>query len=172
MASRRWYIAQSLPNQRSKLKSTLIGNTLYLMGGFDHTLSATKTVYHVDLNELVAKAHSNLDTPTLWQTLQEAPLEWSAPLSIGRSLLAVGGRDDRANPSSSIYLYQPDTRRWVKVGDLPTARYCCTCSVLPSGEVIVAGGLTINDIDILFIMLRQLSCNRILSHIIIVIMMT
>ncbi len=142
VASRRWYIAQSLPNPRSAQKSTLIGNTLYLMGGFDHTLSATKTVHHVDLTELVAKAHSNLDTPTLWQTLQEAPLEFSAPLSIGRSLLAVGGRDDRFNSSSSIHLYQPDTRRWVKVGDLPTARFNCTCSVLPCGEVIVAGGET------------------------------
>ena len=142
VASRRWYIAQSLPNPRSILKSTLIGNTLYLMGGWDHTGRPTKTVHHVDLNELIAKAHSNLDTPTLWQTLQEVPLVWLAPLSIGRSLLAVGGRDDRRNPSSTIHLYQPDTRRWVKVGDLPTARYCCTCSVLPSGEVIVAGGQT------------------------------
>ena len=140
VASRRWYIAQSLPKPLSYLKSTLIGNTLYLMGGYDHTGRATKTVYHVDLNELIAKALSNLDTPTLWQTLQEVPLEYSAPLSIGRLLLAVGGRGDRGNPSSSIHLYQPDTRRWVKVGDLPTARYRCTCSVLPSGEVIVAGG--------------------------------
>ena len=141
VASRRWYIAQSLPNPLSELKSTLIGNTLYLMGGWDHT-GITKTVHHVDLNELIAKALSNLDTPTLWQTLQEVPLVWSAPLSIGRSLLAVGGQDDRDNSSSSIHLYQPDTRRWVKVGDLPTARYRCTCSVLPSGEVIVAGGQT------------------------------
>ena len=141
VASRRWYIAQSLPNPQSGLKSTLIENTLYLMVGVDHT-GTTETVYHVDLNELIAKAHSNLDTPTLWQTLQEAPLMWSAPLSIGRSLLAVAGADDRGNPSSSIHLYQPDTRRWVKVGDLPTARYYCTCSVLPSGEVIVAGGKT------------------------------
>ena len=139
VASRRWYIAQSLPNPRSELKSTLIGNTLYLMGGYDHNGSATTTVHHVDLDELIAKAPSHQDTSTLWQTLQEVPLVWSAPLSIGKSLLAVGGADDRANLSSLIHLYQPDTRRWVKVGDLPTARYCCTCSVLPSGEVIVAG---------------------------------
>ncbi|XP_064407317.1 uncharacterized protein LOC135352086 [Halichondria panicea] len=141
VASRRWYIAQSLPNPRSELKSTLIGNTLYLMGGWDHT-GITKTVHHVDLNELIAKALSNLDTPTPWQTLQEVSLVFLAPLSIERSLLAVGGRDDRRNPRSSIHLYQPDSRRWVKVGDLPTARYRCTCSVLPSGEVIVAGGQT------------------------------
>ena len=132
----------SLPNPRSGLKSTLIGNTFYLMGGHDHTGRATKTVHDVDLNELIVKVLSNLDTPTLWQTLQEVPLVWSAPLSIGRSLLAVGGADDRFNLISSIHLYQPDTRRWVKVGDLPTARYTCTCSVLPSGEVIVAGGET------------------------------
>ncbi len=144
VASRRWYFAQSLPNPQSVLKPTLIGNTLYLMGGlgFDHT-RPTKTVHYVDLNELIAKALSNLDTPTLsgWETIEDTPLMWSAPLSIGRSLLAVGGRDDRVNPSSSILLYQPDTREWVKVGDLPTARYGCTCSVLPSGEVIVAGGI-------------------------------
>ncbi len=136
VASRRWHIAQSLPNPRSTLKSTLIENTLYLMGGFDHT-GPTKTVHHVDLNELIAKALSNPDAPTLWQTLQVVPFKWSAPLSIGSSLLAVGGVDDKANRSSWIHLYQPDTRRWVKVGDLPIARSHCTCSVLPSGEIIV-----------------------------------
>ncbi len=155
VTSRRWYIAQSLPHPRSGLKSTLIGNTLYLMGGCDHTGWATKTVHHVDLNELIAKALSNLDTPTLWQTIQDTPLKRSAPLSIGRSLLAVGGWDDRLKPSSWIHLYQPDTRRWVKVGDLPTARHSCTCSVLPSGEVIVAGGdnghLFIDTVDFLSI---------------------
>ena len=139
VTSREWYIAQSLPNPRSMLKSTLIGNTFYLMGGYDHT-GTTKTVHHVDLNELIAKAFSNLDTPTLWQTIKDTPLMWSAPLSIGRSLLAVGGSNDRLSSSSLIHLYQPDTRRWVEVGDLPTARDGCTCSELPSGEIIVAGG--------------------------------
>ena len=137
--SLRWYIAESLPNPRSSVKSTLIGNTLYLMGGWDHT-RPTKVVYKVDLNELITKAVSKQATPTLWQVISDTPLNRSAPLNVGGSLLAVGGWDDRNTPSSSIHLYQPDTRRWVKVVDLPTARYDCTCSVLPSGEVIVAGG--------------------------------
>ena len=144
VASRRWYIAQSLPNPRAVPKSTLnvIGNTLYLMGGYNQTGMTIKTMHYVDLNDLLAKAKYNLDTPTLWQMTHDAPLYVSAPLCVGRSLLAVGGCDNKGNPSSSILLYQPDTRRWVKVGDLPTARYHCTCSVLPSGEVIVAGGQT------------------------------
>ena len=138
--SLRWYIAESLPNPRASMKSTLIGNTLYLMGGSDHTEFPTKVVHKVDLNELITKAVSKQATPTLWQVISDTPLDHSAPLNVGGSLLAVGGSDDCYNPVSSIHLYQPDTRRWVKVGDLPTARYNCTCSVLPSGEVIVAGG--------------------------------
>ena len=125
------------------------------MGGEDHTAS-TKVVHKVDLNKLITKAVSKQAMPTLWQVIENTPLKRSAPLNIGGSLLAVGGRDDYRNPSSSIHLYQPDTRRWVKVGDLPTARYNCTCSVLPSGEVIVAGGQTgvwdyISTVDFVFI---------------------
>ena len=62
------------------------------MGGYNLAWR-NKTVYHVDLIKLIAKAKafSKLDTPTFWQTIQDTPLELSAPLSIGRSLLAVGG---------------------------------------------------------------------------------
>ena len=135
----RWYIAESLPKPRTVVKSTAVGNSLYLMGRWDHT-GPTKVVHKVDLNELIAKTVSKQATPILWQVISDTPLKFSAPFNVESSLLAAGGWDD--NPSSSIHLYQPDTRRWVKVGDLPTAQYHCTCSVLPSGEVIVAGGKT------------------------------
>ncbi len=143
VATGTWYQARSLPTRLSHMRSTLKNgkSTLYLMGGYNSN-GRNKTVYHVNLDVLIAKAKATVYTPTLWQSIEDTPLELSAPLSIGRSLLAVGGRDDEGNASSLIHLYQPDTRRWVKVGDLPTTRYNCTCSVLPSGEVIFAGGKT------------------------------
>ena len=137
--ARRWYIVESLPNPRKELKSAKIGNTLYLMEGYDHT-GLTKVVHKVHLNKLITKTISKKATPTLWQVISDTPLKCSAPLNVGSSLLTVGGHDDHDNASSFIHLYQPDTRKWVKVGDLPTARCNCTCSVLPSGDVIVAGG--------------------------------
>ena len=154
LALRKWYYSESLANPRSYLKSTVIGNTLYLMGGYTEAV-----VYEADLNELITNPvlASKQATPTLWQTIESTPQHFdSAPLNVGGSLLAVGGRGNHYNPVSSIHLYQPDTRRWVKVGDLPTARFNCTCSVLRSGEVIVAGGDTrqyefINTIDFLSI---------------------
>ena len=154
VASTRWYIAESLPIKREDFKSTLIGHTLYLMGGYDHT--GPNKVHKVDLNELITRAVSEQTTHTLWQVIEDTPLDRSAPLNVGGSLLAIGGCDDHHSPSSFIHLYQPDTRRWVKVGDLPTAQYDCTCSVLPSGEVIVAGGGTgpwdyISTVNFMFI---------------------
>ena len=140
VVSTQWYFAQSLPRPQSQLKSAQIGDTLYLMGGWDSPTYTTKAVYKVDLNKLILTVHEQV-MPTLWQVLENKPLLHSAPLKNRGSLYAVGGYD-QGSPSSSIHLYKPDTRRWVKVGDLPNARWSCTCSVLPSGEVIVAGGQT------------------------------
>ena len=41
---------------------------------------------------------------------------------------------------TSISIYQPESEQWTKVGDLPNARQYCSCVVLPSGELLVAGG--------------------------------
>ena len=52
----------------------------------------------------------------------------------------MGGRDKDLKVVSVIHLYKPDTGEWVKVGDLPTSRQDCTCTVLANRELLVAGG--------------------------------
>ena len=136
VASRTWYIAESMPEPLWLIKSTVIGDTLYTIGGCIQ--DATRSVFKANLTDLIDNAVSKMPTQSPWQRIEDTPLYRSAPLSVGGSLLAVGGRDD--NPSSSIHLYQPDTKSWLKVGDLRTPQYNCTCSVLPNGEIIVAGG--------------------------------
>ena len=42
--------------------------------------------------------------------------------------------------SSAIYTYHHVKNMWTKVGVLPTERECCTCCLLPSSEILVAGG--------------------------------
>ena len=86
-----------------------------------------------------AVAHSASTTspsmPSPWQTLPEAPLQMSTALILNGALFAVGG-----NNSSAIHVYQPSSRRWIKVGDLPDQQCDCACIVLPGGEIFVAGG--------------------------------
>ena len=141
--SGRWYIAEPICSKQAEMRSTQVGDIFYIIGG-QIQQGSNKEVYKVNLNELITKAVSKQATPTLWQTIQNIPLRNSTPLHVGRCLLAVGGNagDLLDKPRSSIYLYNPDTRRWVIVGDMPTPRFNCSCSVLPSGEVIIAGGQT------------------------------
>ena len=147
VTSNRWCIADPLPVVRSVMKSVVVGDMCYFMGGVDHTGKRTKVVHRVNLKELTEKAVSMATSPatpepiSLWQTEEDTPLFRSAPLVLKQSMLAVGGLDDRSDVSTSIHLYQSGTRRWVKVGDLPTARFLCTCSVLPNGQVLIAGGM-------------------------------
>ena len=143
--TRQWYSAEPLPQRCTGMKSALVGDTLYLMGGADRN-KPVKEVFTVSLPALIrqattpSEAASPAATQTLWQTLPPTPLRYSAALALHGSLLAIGGKDDLGNCSSAIHLYQSNTREWVKVGDLPTARDCCVCTLLPSGEFLVLGG--------------------------------
>ena len=138
--SGQWYEGSLLPNQCIEMSSTISGNMWYLSGGIS-SQEANKHVFSVYLDELISQAVSqpagatSPPTPSPWQTLPETPLTRSTVLILDGALLAVGGLR-----SSAIHLYRPSSKSWVKVGDLPTQRGQCACTVLPSGEMFVAGG--------------------------------
>ena len=137
--SGQWYEGSPLPCRYSEMSSAINGNMWYLSRGFS-SQGGNNHVFSVCLDELISQAVSQLTTPSRpspWQILQDAPLEHSTVLVLNGALLTVGGAD-----SSSIHLYQPGRRSWVKVGDLPTKLWECACTTLPSGEIFVAGGTT------------------------------
>ena len=103
---------------------------LYLLGG---TLG--KQVLIVSLPALTQTDKP----PAQWRTLPDAPLESSAAIAVHGSLLAVGGSHG-GQRSSAIHVYDQEKNAWDKVGDLPTERIYCACCLLPSGEILVAGG--------------------------------
>ena len=108
------------------------------------TLRETKKVFSVCLDDLVSQAlfqpaTSAPPTPSPWQPLPDTPLERSTALAFSGALLAIGGGEYYPG-SSAIHMYQPSSNSWVKAGELPTKRHASGCIVLPSGEVLVAGG--------------------------------
>ena len=140
--SGKWYEGSPLPNKRSEMTSTICRNMWYLSGGFS-SRQRNKYVVSVCLDELISQAVSQSagttspSTPSPWQTLTVSPLTYSTLFVLKGALLTVGGDN-----SSAIHHYQPSSRSWVKVGDLPTKRWQCACTVLPNGEIFVAGGGT------------------------------
>ena len=144
--SLQWYQAESLPRPcHYDMSSATIGNMCYLLGGFTKGVEPSKKVFSVCLDDLISQAVSRPanasapPTPSLWLSLPDTPLAYSTALAFNRALLAVGGD---LGGSSAIHVYQPSSSSWIKAGELPTKQ--CTmassCTVLPSGEVLVAGG--------------------------------
>ena len=138
-----WYHAASLPQPCSHALPATIGNMCYLLGGNTKGRGASKKVFSVFLDDLISQAVSQSasasapPTPSPWQSLPDTPLTYSTALAFNGALLAVGGHGG----STAICHYQPSSRSWIKAGELPVVRSQCTCTVLPSGDLYVTGGI-------------------------------
>ena len=138
--SGQWYDCSPLPSGCSIMSSAISGNMWYLLDRFS-SLETNKQAFSVCLDEFVSQAVAHTtgttspSTPSPWKSLPEPPLNRTTALIFNGALLSVGGWC-----RSDIHLYQPSSRRWVKVGDLPEMRSDSGCIVLPSGEIFVAGG--------------------------------
>ena len=126
-----WLSATGLPVKCHLMSAAITHGSLYLLGG-----SLSKKVLSVSLSALDKP-------PAQWSTLPDAPLEYSTAIAVHGSLLAVGGSHG-GQRSSAIHVYNQENV-WNKVGDLPTEREDCACCLLPSGEILVAGGYGRND---------------------------
>ena len=133
-----WLSATGLPVSCSLMSAAITHSTLYLLGG-----SLDKKVLSVSLSALTETDKP----PAQWRTLPDAPLENSTAIAVHGSLLAVGGSHG-GQRSSAIHVYNQEKNAWNKVGDLPTEREYCACCLLPSGEILVAGGDDKNGRDI------------------------
>ena len=141
--SRQWHHAASLPQPCNHALPATIGNMCYLLGGITEGAASSKKVFSVCLDDLISQAVSQSasasapPTPSPWQSLPDTPLTQSTALAFNGALLTIGGG---YGGSTAIYHYQPSSRSWIQAGELPTQRSQCNCTVLPSGDLYVAGG--------------------------------
>ena len=133
-STNQWLATSSLPTPCSWLTSAIVDNYGYLV-------MKSKQVFRVSLPDIVSQTvnQSTSKSPALWCRLPDTPLRCSTAISLRGYLLAVGGSHDNCT-RTDIHLYQPESEQWTKVGDLPNVREYCSCVVLPSGELLVAGG--------------------------------
>ena len=148
--SGQWYLAAPLPQPCYWASTATTGNMCSLVGGWSTRGVSSRNMYCVCLDDLISQAVSQAagtsapSTPSPWMTMPDTPLGDSTALCLNGALMTVGG----SGGSTTIYHYQPSTRRWIKAGELPTGREGCACTVLPSGELFVAGGKRRNDASV------------------------
>ncbi len=136
--TKQWYSGPPAPRSFSYMKTATVGDMSYYMGGYANYVY-TEDVYRVSLPALISQVKSRRIDPQIWETISPLNVKLSAPLSIGGHLLAFGGRLSGSDVTS-IQHYQPDTNKWVEVGDMPSPQYDCTCAIVNSCDILIAGG--------------------------------
>ena len=134
-----WSSVQPLPKACSHLKSTLHKGRLYLMGG----LRQGPSVFHCKLESLLNEDYTQemSHSSGLWSELQ-IHFKRSSPSSFANQLISTGGDLISGTCSSEICAYSPHTLSWLHVGNLPIELVSTATIVLPTGELVVLGGVS------------------------------
>ena len=136
--------AAPLPVACVYMQHTIINDTCYLGGGGS---SSTRSIMCASLPSLFQSSspheqQTSAQQQSVWTVLPDMPLYHSALANMGGTLLALGGRESTSSPpSDAIHAYSASTKAWVKIASLPQACSSATAELLPSGEVMLIGGV-------------------------------
>ena len=138
ISSNQWYRAPSTPVPWSRMRSAVVGDTWYLMGGYNN--ERTDKVYSVSLSVLIS--HINNTSKRIWNTKYSLGRYLSTPVCVGESLLAVGGKKSHSFTAVfTILRYTPDSDgQWTEVGQLPMPLCESICTMTSNSRILVAGG--------------------------------
>jgi N-acetylneuraminic acid mutarotase len=129
--------------------SVLVNGTVLVIG-FDFF----RTAFVVDLYHPLTNSWTPVRTMKHLRYLHTASV-----LRDGRVLIAGGSGEDIKNFGilSSAELYDPLTNTWTPTGNMTYPRVFHTASVLPNGNVLVAGGMNIHvESNVTFILSAEL----------------
>ena len=137
-SSGRWYSAQPVPVGGHNMSSVVVGDRWYL-SSFGGWRDRKEHIFWAHLPTLTSSATSaHTSTASIWHELPTPPVEEPTLLALQGHLLLVGGRGCK----QEIHRYDPETSQWRECGRLPVGMYAPCCAVLPSGDLMVAGGAT------------------------------
>ena len=137
---RQWSSATSLPHPMSQASITVCGDLLYLLGGWDQN-DPTLSVLTSSIADLLHQQQETANQLAVWRRAADAAYYVSTVVSVGGQLLAIGGCDEAYKNTSAIVAYDPTSDSWQDMGHMTTPRYCPLVALLPSNELIVAGGV-------------------------------
>ena len=125
-----WYNTGKLPSPHYGLKSAIVDNVLYLLGG----ASMSSTVLSTPLD--ILSSHQ-----LLWSSQKPTPLYKSIPVSMqGRHLITVGGGASQCLAIADIHMFNKAIHSWEVIGQIPSARCEPAVVSVADNKIVVVGG--------------------------------
>ncbi len=115
-ASNQWEQLTPLPEPRSSFDAVVIGDKLYVIGGW--ALSGSEKTGTWCEKNYVADLTKN---PIAWEALPDAPFRHRAHAvaSTGGKIFAIGGLDKEGDSTQAVYVFDTASNSWSKGPDFP-----------------------------------------------------
>jgi N-acetylneuraminic acid mutarotase len=124
-----WSIGKSMPTLRTEVTATIIGDNIYVIGGFDKSGKVLDTIEVYNMKNDSWKAVAPLPQP----------LHHTAATTFNGSLYVVGGyTNNNWLPSAKLFIYYPKNDIWTEGSPMPTARGALTAVFID--EILYALG--------------------------------
>ena len=138
---RQWSSAASLPHPMRSASITVCEDLLYLLGGWDQNGDRTLSVLTSSITDLLHQQQETANQMAVWRQAADAPYYGSTAVSVRGQLLAIGGHDKHGKDTSAVAAYDATSDSWQDMGHMATPRYRTLVAVLPSNQLIAAGGV-------------------------------
>ena len=133
-----WSAVANLPRSIFWTSATICGDRLYVLGGFDKNDSTTSML--TCSLEVLLHSCSEISPDSVWQRIADVPVHLSTCVAINEDLVAVGGRNKAKEITAAVHKFNPTTDSWDLISYMPTGRYDCLVTLLPTNEIIIVGG--------------------------------
>ena len=133
-----WTTAANMLTARSSPAATVLSSGKVLVSGGQNRLVQPTSIASAELYDPATNTWAAAGTLATARSVHTATL-----LPNGKVLVA-GGLNTAASASNIriAELYDPATNAWTSAGTMTAARYAHTATLLPSGKVLVTGGVT------------------------------
>ena len=140
-----WSVVKQLPHVVYQAIPLIINDTLYIAEGY------TCNVVTASLPELLQSSNNNTSSSQVWSKLPDTPYSSISINHYQGHLITFTGdhnveRPDEDKPVCElvplIHIYNPDTKTWDCVGDIPIGYYLGISVHIRENKILFIGGLT------------------------------
>ena len=143
--TKQWTTASHLPHPFGATSGTILGDQLYLAGGFVGYCEPSKSALTCSVTDLLSppslaaglRTLSLADKTGVWRHVRDLPVIQSTLITLGGHLLAIGGENKE---TADVHCYDTHTDSWQVVSKMKNKRRLCLAAVLPEDCLLVVGG--------------------------------
>ena len=133
--NKQWYTCSDLPEPHYMLRSAIVDNILYLLGGYNEDGASSGMIFTAPLDDM--STHQ-----LKWSTdlVPNIPCIRCTPLSVSSTQLVIIGGVTWVECISDVHKLNKDSRTWEAIGHIPLARCSSAAVSTADNRVIVIGG--------------------------------